>query len=544
MFKNIFNLNINVIDIVVCFILGFICSCSSKYIENRIFFMDLEIIIKSILVGLELLVTTIIARCIISNNREKFNFKSKLFSDKKGIVFCTIIIFICWLPVLIALYPGTMINDSWGQLKGFYLWLNGYSLSSHHPVLDTIILGIIILPLSKLTGNWHLFIFIYVILQAIITSLVFSYSLNFMKNNLKLSNIWIIISLLIYCFLPCIVCAVQTVSKDALFSWIYVLFFIKYINIILTDGDCFKDKKEILWILGSAILCILTKKVAFYIVILSLGILLLFNIKNKDIFSKIVIILLVFYIIVIPIMDFGLNISKGWAREKYSLLFQQTARYVKDYENEVTESEKVVLDNLLHYENLAERYNPTSADFVKDWVTDQGKENYLNYFIVWGKQGLKHPDSYIKATASMWSGWFSFYEYKPLLNMDWHDRIDNDLIPESASVRNEFSNKSSQKVSEIYDKLYNLPILKVILSYGFYALLIPVFCFITLLKSEKKKYSLVVLPSIISVIFGCLLSPVTASEFESMRYLYPIVYTSPLLVMLCVYCYNYQKYKE
>ncbi|MFT8584475.1 hypothetical protein [Liquorilactobacillus hordei] len=39
-----------------------------------------------------------------------------IFNSKYSVLYITLIIFSCWLPVIISLYPGTLINDTWGQL--------------------------------------------------------------------------------------------------------------------------------------------------------------------------------------------------------------------------------------------------------------------------------------------------------------------------------------------------------------------------------------------------------------------------------------------
>lgn len=102
------------------------------------------------------------------------------------------IILFCWLPVLIVLYPGTLINDTWGQLSQFIRWTETGGakgiLYDYHPIFDTFFIGVLIVPFAKLSGNWHFAIFTYVILQACLTSFSFSYSVLFLRKRLGLDE--------------------------------------------------------------------------------------------------------------------------------------------------------------------------------------------------------------------------------------------------------------------------------------------------------------------------------------------------------------------
>ena len=45
-------------------------------------------------------------------------------------------------------------------------------------------------------------------------------------------------------------------------------------------------------------------------------------------------------------------------KEMLSLPFQQTARFVSEYESEITDEERTVIDRVLIYDQLADRYRP------------------------------------------------------------------------------------------------------------------------------------------------------------------------------------------
>ena len=214
-----------------------------------------------------------------------------------------------------------------------------------------------------------------------------------------------------------------------------------------------------------------------------------------------------------------------------SLPFQMTARYVVEYGDDITAEEREAIDKVMDFDTLAEDYNPMNADGVKHDKSASGRD-FLVYIIVWFKMGLRHPDAYIKAFNAMLSGWFSFSKYQPLLTMDWHNQLNSELIPEAVASRGSLSSMTSSWFAEYYENLYNIPMLNLPLTYAFYATLIPAFALCTLAQRRKKFEHcwLIVLPVLLSIALGCWLAPLSI-HFEGVRYLYPVVYVTPLLLM-------------
>ena len=59
------------------------------------------------------------------------------------------------------------------------------------------------------------------------------------------------------------------------------------------------------------------------------------------------------------------HVEKDSPKEMFSLPFQQTARYVKEYGDEIPGEEREVIAKVLDYDSLAEIYEPMTADPVK-----------------------------------------------------------------------------------------------------------------------------------------------------------------------------------
>lgn len=541
-FKKIISKNISLIDIIFILIFSICFTLSDDLINDRKLLFSLNLLCKYIGFVLLFILITIAFRLILSKlpKSKKRNNKivDKIMKNKKRIFIIASIIFICWLPILAMLYPGTCINDTWGQLRSVISLRNGqWNMSAHHPVFDTLFMSTIILPIVYKFGDWHLAIFIYVLIQAIITSFVFSYSLIYAKEKLKLNNTIIILFLLIYILCPIYVTSVQTVSKDALSAWIYVLFVIQYIEIIRTKGIYLHNAKNVIIHVITIIFCIFTKKIETYVLLFSYIPLLIVYIK------KIKYLLIPFFSIIftsfifMPTIRLTFNISKSGKQEVFSLPFQMTARYVKYNDEKVTKEEKEIIDKVLNYDELSTHYNPTNSDPVKKYSQKGKDSDYVDYLKVWLKQGLKDPKVYLKAIVCQIAGWFSTAEYKPLMNMNHHNQIDNYSIPESAAIRNNFSEKTYTIYNNIYDFIYKIPLLKIFLSYGFYATFLPMFIMLTLLKNRKYDLILCCIPLFFSIIIGLYLAPVSV-HLEGLRYLYPITYSLPILLILTIYSYK------
>ncbi len=300
-----------------------------------------------------------------------------------------------------------------------------------------------------------------------------------------------------------------------------------------------EDRFFLVKFLLTVLYCCLTKKVAYYVIILSLAALILF-IKNCRRYALIPLVCAILLMnAVMPAVITRIQATPGGKQEMLALPFQMTARYVKYYGDDITAEEYEVLDKVLTMDTLAERYVPTNADPVKGYSQKAEDHDYVEYIKVWAKQGLRHPNIYISAFNCMASGWFSWYECIPLMNNDWRSAHRTDLIPEWVALRG-FSETTARGYEEMAHNLHSFPIIQIPLSYGFYSALLPAFAVCTTLRRWKKKdanYWLAVLPIVFCVILGGWLAPVSI-HFEGKRYLYPIIYSAPLLASWCMYVYK------
>ncbi len=97
------------------------------------------------------------------------------------------------------------------------------------------------------------------------------------------------------------------------------------------------------------------------------------------------------------------GVKPGGKQEMLSIPFQQTARYVKYYGNDVSTEEEKVIRKVLDYDTIGKNYDPDLSDPVKN--TYKQKDEYLkDYFNIWFEMLKKHPTAYIQATFK-WDIW-------------------------------------------------------------------------------------------------------------------------------------------
>ena len=201
--------------------------------------------------------------------------------------------------------------------------------------------------------------------------------------------------------------------KDTLFFAVHALFFCSFIDVW---NLCTKDKGDKkIWIsfgITSILVCIMRND-GIYRVLPSAFLLLIVAKKYHKVLASGICLLLVFTMGYNVCVFDVLNVTKGSAKEMASIPFQQTARYVRDC-GDITEEERIIIDNLLVFETLGERYNEELSDPVKNRMrsmTQKEMEEKLShymkeYMMVWFAMGIRHPGIYIQATINNTYGYF------------------------------------------------------------------------------------------------------------------------------------------
>lgn len=457
---------------------------------------------------------------------------------KHSFIIPLIIILICWLPYIIAYYPGILGADQANQIKQFFgvdipprsisnsvnLIDENVKITNHHPVLHTVIIGMCA-RLGCLLGNVNIGIFIATILQFLLFAGTLAYVIHYMK---KLNNPnWLKrLTLAIFAILPIIPIMAVQVGKDTVFVCFFIIYIIKLYDLIRNANVNKLKVKKCIGLIVLALLVCLFRNNGIYAIIISLPFVAIIDKINR---KRILIVSLIIFLLYESFLHMLLPIFKiplGGKQEMLSIVLQQTARYVKEHGNEVTEKEKNTINKVVKYDILAKQYNPIFADNIKrEYNKNATNQDLMDYFKVWFEQLIKHPTTYIQATMNNTYGYFypesgfeqyTYYTVDSVQVINEIEGFDYHYIEDFRPMR-EFFNQISIIIQKI-------PVISWIMNIAFNVWIIMLI-FTYLLYSKKYRYIIYLMP-LISIIIICILSPVNAAY----RYSIPFIFSMPLTV--------------
>lgn len=453
-------------------------------------------------------------------------------SDK---VFLFIFFIAVRLPYFYFVYPGLMFFDSTSSIAQFYgiktfaatlsstpEWI----LTDHHLIFFTLFMGGFV-KLGELLGSMNFGIFLYVMIQVLVSNAILADCLFIVKN--RVSKTWYVISILFLALMPPITLWQLTVSKDSWFSIIVLYLCCKTYQIIDTDFVYLNKKRNLaLYILVSA-LCCLMKHQGAYLVAVSSAVLFAFYKKKAWKAGTVLLVSGLFFLSIFPNLILpAFHVSKTGRQEALGFMFQQTARYVADYGPDVTPEEREAIDALLPYDELPELYVPDRQDKVKFQFNQQASSGeVIRYARCWFKMFFKHPDAYIYSTLDVCGDFFGGrkvgFQYVPAYLRDSYIIQENPVF----TMKNVQPDELQQAFREKMDELGELPIIHIFFNYAFYTRTIAI-CLVLLVLRLKVSVLAAFVPVLLSI---CIL---VISPVVQFRYYLPVLYAWPFIVGLAV----------
>lgn len=453
---------------------------------------------------------------------------------KHPFLFSFIAILICWSIYVIAFYPIILSPDPSFQIKQFFnvrtkyadyaiLLDNNVFLTNHHPVFHTMILGYS-LKLGRFLLNDNFGLFIYSLTQLLVLAFTLSLTIKYLiENNVNKKIVFIV--LLLYCFIPMFPLYAMSGVKDTYYTCFIILYVMKLDKIIRSKQEKLSYKEMIQLLLIMFAVCLFRNN-GIYVLILSFPLILIYSKKYFQTLLVIFIGVLAFYGTYTKVLLPSLKITDGSIRETLSIPFQQTARYVKYYNKDLSKNDIKVIDKVLGYETLAKRYNPTISDPVKNEFNKYTtKKELLAYLKVWFKCFFKHPLVYIEATLNNIYGYFSPQSTNWYIYYKYDTRITEDKL-----VNYHFNNLSSLRLilSSFAQGFPYIPFIGLISNIGFNTWLLLGLTTYSIFK-KKKEYLIVLSPLLISLLI-CVASPVNTY----FRYAMPFIFIMPFIFTLIV----------
>ena len=464
------------------------------------------------------------------------NYKESKWSNKILNVFkehpfiiSLIVIILCWIPYFIAYYPVILSPDPSFQIKQFFGIRSKYNdyvvmlddnvlLTNHHPVAHTVLIGGC-LKLGHMIGNDNLGLFFYSLIQIAVLSGVLAYTIKYMVKDMSASWKMALGALAIYALVPMYGMYAISAVKDVLFTSFIILYIILLHKVLTYKGD-FKIS-DIIKLVLVMLLVILFRNNGLHVIILSFPFLILAVKKYRKQLSIVFIIVLALSTCYSKVLLPSLKITPGSIREALSVPFQQTARYVKYYGDELSDKDKEVIDKVLIYDTLSERYDPELADDVKNKFNKYATNDDLKeYFKVWFKGLLKHPITYINATINNTYGFF----YPEKTSWYLHTKLDDTINEDGFDYHYNNLNSYRNDVSKYIVNYPKIPVIGLICNIGFNTWMVFILVGYVI-KNKNYKKLILYLPALISILV-CIVGP--ANTY--FRYAMPYMFAMPLMI--------------
>ena len=447
------------------------------------------------------------------------------FPVRKFYWFCFAVLFLSWVPVLLASWPGIFSYDCGWQLAA----VADHAWTAHHPILHTAMLWLTRELGRALTGSNQTGALLYSLLQMVLMSALYTEVCLYLRQKKAPKWLWIG-SLLFFGFHPVNSLMALCATKDSLFTAVFAVLVVQLLRMAEYPEVFFASRHRQLLFCVNVFFLFAFRNNGFHTFLFCIPFLLwAYRRYWKKMLLLCVICLGLYGIYTGPVYS-ALGIEPGDPREMCSVLMQSAARVYSLDNSGLTEEQREGILSMIDEEGL-NSYTSRFADPVKAYF--HGKEfaeNPLPFLKTWVSVGRSHKkmyvDSFLAGTFGYWYPGNSIEETdrgKDYFEYDCKEfREDVDVTMESRlPALSEFYRKIGNEAS-----FQKVPIVAAMFNLGAYTWL-WLFTMLLLLYSRQWR-RLIVMAPFTGYFLTNLLGPVV-----KMRYHYPFIACAPLLLYLC-----------
>lgn len=440
---------------------------------------------------------------------------------------------LCWLPYYCFFFPGLSNPDTSMQIAWALHypteWLQyspirgeGIFATNHHPYFTTMLFGAFA-KLGLALGGIEIGVALYCLCQLLLTALAMT-GIWFYLRQLGLPKNFFLGGLVFTAVFPLYPMYAITMLKDSLFSLACLTLSVLLFETVRTRGGRLKQGWFLALLFLNALLVALSKNQGVYFVAAAGVLCLLFCGCRRWALAGLLVPALLFQFVWVEALLPAWNVAPGGKQEVLGLLFQQTARYVRDYPQEVTETEEAAIRAILDYDHLAELYKPHLADPVKfTFNQDATEEEMSAYYQAWFAMFRRRPDVYLQALLNNIYGGF-YLRQETALTYTNYDNREVEPYPELCVAKSARLEKAGPDIQLLFRAVQHVPGLGLLFSIGFYPWVI-LLLFLDAFRRRRCPMILPQLPAILSVAV-LVVAPVSGSY----RYAMPMIYCIPFLL--------------
>jgi len=478
--------------------------------------------------------------------------KSFSFWDRHPFLFPFLLLLFAWLPHLIIKYPGALTIDTMLQ----YLQYAGIDeRTTPHPPFGAVIYGFLITTGFK-TGQMNLCYFVFTLCKTILFIAVLAYILQVIKRR----NVpqWIqLFTLILFMFSPIYVGWTTVISKDSAYLILCMLAGALMLENI--GGEKMDQSRWRMLILAAdLILMMLVRHNGILIAVPLLLLMLFWLIREKT--GKKRVLRFACYSCAVVLAALGIEEGiiqvMGYRRvsqdDWMALMYQQTGRVVTLHDAEIPQEEKEIINRVLLYEEIFERYDPPEADKMRWNYPEDGRvdgeipafpedngrsdEEIRAYWKVWWDHFKRYPLDYLDAALHMNGILFDLQNDWPIYVGLTDHTFGDDVYPNSFNYMEYYNaeqirplNGWQRALTECYYRADDLPLAGRLLSMGFCVETMIALIYLCWVK-RRGPVLMVMIPAIVCAVNGLFCAIVYQ------RYLLPTVGMLPLWLAAWTMC--------
>lgn len=314
--------------------------------------------------------------------------RDKGISDRKYFLLTALFIFLLWLPVFLAYYPGLFAYDVENQINQKVI---GYS--TKHPLLHTLYLQFFYYFIGHdLLKSYNKGIAVATLIQMGVFALMLSFSHLYLRK-VNIRKKWRIILIGATGILPFFSMLAIAMTKDTFFTGCFAM-----LVTILCYQKSFPEFIErhklyrILYILSIAGTILFRNTGVYPVIALAISFLVItVRCKKQTRIFFDTVLALILGIATFFVLQFGTQAISGFKGEMLSIPYQQLACSYSDHQQEMEEEEIQSIKNI-----IPDVDNYTTYKVGTIVGTTTGLENFPYFLSTYFRIGLRYPMSYIK----------------------------------------------------------------------------------------------------------------------------------------------------
>ena len=452
-----------------------------------------------------------------------------------------VLLFVCYLPAIIGFAPGLFMGDTVYMLEGWFNVENWHSshivlldpnilLTQHHPVLYNALLGALVQAGQALTGSSNAGIYVMTALQVALVLSILAYSFSVLARMRVRVGLRVALAVLLVA-MPLYGDYLMLVTKDSPFAFGVLLLCM----CLALFGSGRGRRKDWAVAFGAALLVTFTRNGGWLFAAGGLVVLaVICRGRKRAAAAGMAVACFALSFALSNVLLPSLGISPSSTREVLSVPFQQTARYLVEHPNDVTDEEREAIDAVLGFDGLADSYYALMSDPVKDRYNKYTTSSQLKaYFAAWASMGLRHPDSYAFATMNNYYGYFfPGYRSANIYSYGWSQYKMQCVNEEGgfnfSTAGNPLSDWLGPVCGAYLEGFCAVPVLNIVAKPALYCWLLLLLISYCVKRRIRMQYAPLVVCTLVLLV--CFIGPCNANIYA--RYAFPIMAATPF--MLCL----------